>query len=173
MSAKIYFISDPHLGHYNMAIKRGFPDTYCHDENFIAQWNMTVNKHDTVYILGDVTMEKSTNYQILDRLLGYKKVIGGNHDRIQHTIKMLEYVNSFGGVHYIRPKGITSVDRVILTHIPIHPMELEHAKAKGKNFINIHGHIHDGYVIPDKRYINVSAEMLEYRPKTLEELLKT
>lgn len=166
MSGKIYFISDLHFGHYNMAIKRGFPDVYCHDENIIAQWNAVVNKHDTVFILGDITMEKA-QYEILDRLLGYKKVILGNHDKIQHTAKMLEYVNSAGGVHFIRSKQF---GRVILTHIPVHPMELDICKAKGVVVHNIHGHIHDGYIIPDKRYINVSAEIIN-KPKTLEELL--
>ena len=35
-----------------------------------------------------------------------------------------------------------------LTHEPVHPMELEFRVG-----YNIHGHIHNGYVIEDKRYI--------------------
>ena len=59
MSGIIRFISDSHFGHENMAKKRGFPDSYCHDENFIFQWNNIIHKHDTTWILGDITMEKS------------------------------------------------------------------------------------------------------------------
>lgn len=167
MSAKVYFISDLHHNHLNMALKRGFPDTYCHDENLITQWNLRVNKKDTVYILGDLTMEKA-QYEFLDRLNGYKKVILGNHCKLQHTRKLLEYVNSAGGCHYIRDK---KYGRIVLTHIPIHPMELDYANAKGVRIWNIHGHIHEAYKIPDKRYVNVSAEVIDYIPRTLDELL--
>lgn len=169
MSGKILYISDLHYGHQSMAIKRGFTDVYSHNKNLIDQWNIKVNKKDTVYILGDITMEKA-QYEFLNSLNGYKKVIGGNHDRIQHTYKMLEYINSFGGVHYIKDK---KYGKFILTHIPIHPLELDYDNAKGKTLYNIHGHIHDGYKIPDNRYINVSAEIINYIPKTIEELMES
>jgi calcineurin-like phosphoesterase family protein len=38
--------------------------------------------------------------------------------------------------------------------------------------MNIHGHVHEN-TLDDKRYINVSAEVIDYRPKTLRELLNT
>jgi calcineurin-like phosphoesterase family protein len=163
MSGNIFFISDLHLGHENMAKMRGFNSASEQDEYIINSWNSVVHKKDTVYVLGDVTMEKA-NYDILDRLLGYKKVIGGNHDSIQHTRKMLEHINSFGGCMKFRQKGFPSV---ILTHIPIHPTEFAHNYNRFK--YNIHGHIHNGYKIHDPRYINVSAEAINYIPKTLGE----
>ena len=65
-----------------------------------------------------------------------------------------------GMVHY---KGL------ILTHCPIHPMELDHRFNK-----NIHGHIHEKFVMLgddiDPRYFCVSCEHVDYTPKTLEEL---
>ena len=63
-----------------MATHRGFQDEFYHDEHIIDQWNRVVNKRDTVYLLGDVTMEKQTNYDILDRLEGRINVVLGNHD---------------------------------------------------------------------------------------------
>lgn len=163
MSGIIRFISDPHFGHENMAKRRGFPDSYCHDENIVAQWNLVVDKRDTTWILGDITMEKN-DYSILDRLNGYKRVILGNHDMGNHTKHMLNYVNSIHGMVKIRDK---TFGNIWLTHAPVHPMELDFRVG-----YNIHGHIHDGYVIQDKRYINVCMEVQDFIPKTINELLK-
>ena len=161
----VRFIADPHLSHLNMALKRGFKNIEEHDEHFISQWNSVVSKRDTTYILGDVTMEKSAPYHLLDRLNGIKHVVMGNHERRQDVRKLLEHVDSVSGM--VSYKGL------ILTHCPIHPMELDDRYHK-----NIHGHIHKKQVvfgkgiwnIPDTRYICVSCERVDFTPKTLEEL---
>lgn len=161
----VRFIADLHLGHANIAQRRGFATVEEHDEFVISQWNQVVHKRDVTYILGDVTMEKSSPYALLDRLNGLKHVVLGNHDRRQDVKKLLEHVESVAGM--IQYKG------VMLTHCPIHPMELSYRFKR-----NIHGHIHDNQVMiedsgkerPDSRYICVSCERVDYQPKTLEEL---
>jgi calcineurin-like phosphoesterase family protein len=161
----VRFIADLHLSHQNMATRRGFSTIEEHDEHIIAKWNSVVNKRDVTYILGDVTMEKSSPYPLLDRLNGIKHIVLGNHDRRQDTKKLLEYAESVAGM--IQYKGI------MLTHAPIHPMELEYRFNK-----NIHGHIHDkvvmkmldGWEIPDERYFCVSCEQVDYLPKSLKDL---
>jgi calcineurin-like phosphoesterase family protein len=157
MSGNIFMFSDPHFGHTNMALKRGFETVEEHDEHIIFQWNKVVCKKDVVYILGDITMEKSTNYHILDRLIGLKKVVLGNHDKPQHVKELLNYVNSVCGMIRIR--------KCILTHAPIHPSEV------GRFALNIHGHVHEES-LDDSRYYNVSAEVINYTPIALEEILK-
>ena len=153
MSSVIRFIGDTHFGHINMALHRGFSSIEEHDEYIIDRWNSVVKKHDTTLILGDVTMEK-TNYEIINRLKGFKKVILGNHDH--HGKELLKYVNSVWGS--FKYQGC------ILTHIPIHESELERFR------FNIHAHLHEK-VIDDPRYISVSCEQVDYIPKSLEELL--
>jgi calcineurin-like phosphoesterase family protein len=161
----VRFIADLHFSHTNMAIRRGFSTVEEHDEHIITKWNSVVNKRDITYILGDITMEKSTPYHLLDRLNGIKKVILGNHDKPSHIPELLKYVNSVGGM--VQYKG------VILTHCPIHPSELEYRFP-----FNVHGHIHDkqvmemkdGFEVIDTRYICVSCERVNYIPKTLDEL---
>jgi calcineurin-like phosphoesterase family protein len=161
----VRFIADLHLSHENMAKRRGFSTIEEHDEHIIAKWNSVVNKRDVTYILGDVTMEKSSPYPLLDRLNGIKHIVLGNHDRRQDTKKLFEYAESVAGM--IQYKGI------FLTHCPIHSDELNYGIVK-----NIHGHIHDkvvmkmldGWEIPDERYFCVSCEQVDYLPKTLEEL---
>lgn len=145
----VFTISDLHFGHKNMAIRRGFKDEVEHDNFIIEQWNKVVLKRDTVWILGDITMEKSTPYPLLKKLNGYKKVVLGNHDKPQHIPELLKYVNSVCGM--IKYKSF------ILSHCPIHENEL---KIYSKN---IHGHVHRNS-LADNRYINVSCEVVNYFP---------
>lgn len=168
--SRIFVISDLHFGHKNMAVKRGFETVEEHDEHIIAKWNSVVNKKDTVWILGDITMEKA-NFGILDRLQGIKNVILGNHDMPQHVPKMLEHVN--------KVCSTWSKKNVILTHIPIHPRELQFRFRK-----NIHGHLHEHKVMhtnlntgepseifEDERFVNVSCECVDFTPVPLNDLL--
>ena len=147
----VFFISDLHLGHENMAIKRGFTCADDMNQHIINSWNAVIDKRDMVYILGDVTMEKKRDYPLLNLLKGYKKVILGNHDRCQDIAELLKHVNSVAGMENY--KG-----QVILTHCPIHPSELEFRYKH-----NIHGHVHENS-LEDSRYINVSAEVIDYTP---------
>jgi len=166
----VRFIADLHFGHRWMAEHRGFPDVFAHDEHIIKVWNSTVHKHDMTYILGDITMESSKYYPLLDRLNGKKIVILGNHDMPGDIPELLKYVDKVGAM--VRYKGIW------LSHCPVHPMELEHRVSR-----IIHGHIHENIVKKwitflgfklfkkiDKRYTCVSCEHVNYTPKTLVEL---
>ena len=95
--SNVRFIADPHFGHTNMAIKRGFKDAKEQDDYIIKQWNSVVNKRDTTYILGDVTME-TRKYDILDKLKGTKIVILGNHDMPNHVPDLLNHVTKVAGM---------------------------------------------------------------------------
>ena len=154
----VRLISDLHFSHKSMAQKhRKFQDEYYHDEFIIEQWNKTVtSKKDLTYILGDITMETAFPYYKLDRLNGRKIVALGNHDKIQDVPELLKYVEKVGGA--IDYKGF------LLTHVPIHESELQFCRG------NIHGHTHER-LIDNPKYFNVSAEAIDYRPKTIDELL--
>jgi len=158
----VRFIADLHLGHENMAIKRGFESAEIQDEFIVKQWNAIINKRDTTYILGDITMETKKHYPTLDRLNGRKIVVLGNHDMPKDTAELMKYVEKVAGM--IKYKGM------FLTHCPIHTMELDHRISR-----NIHGHIHENQVMkdkntPDPRYHCVSCERVDYIPRTLLEL---
>jgi calcineurin-like phosphoesterase family protein len=168
--SQVRFIADLHFGHKFVAEHRGFESIEAHDEYIIAQWNRVVHKRDITYILGDVTMEKTDSYPLLDRLNGIKRVVLGNHDKPKHVAELLKYVETVSGME--KYKGI------FLTHCPIHPMEMDYRVQH-----NIHGHIHDKQVkYPitlfgrklferiDRRYHCVSCEQVNYTPKSLAEL---
>ena len=166
----VRFIADLHFGHENMAVKRGFANAEEHDEHIIRMWNSVVHKRDLTYILGDVTMETSKHYPLLDRLNGRKKVVLGNHDMPKDVPELLKYVDQVGAM--MRYKGVW------MSHCPIHPMELNHRVRR-----IIHGHIHENIVEKwvtflgfnlfkrvDRRYHCVSCEHVNYTPVTLDQL---
>lgn len=157
--AAVYVIADLHLGHSNLAVERGFSTVEEHDNLIIDNWNKIITKNDTVWILGDITMEKDLYEQYLPKLKGMKNVILGNHDMPQHIPSMLKYVNKIAGMFDYK-EGT-------LTHCPIHPMELN----KGRFKFNIHGHIHEEK-IDDDRYICVSVEHTNYTPVLLSSLIE-
>lgn len=171
----VKFIGCLHLGHEWMAIHRGFKNAEDYHKHLIEQWNSVVGKKDLVYILGDVTMEEKEFYPILDSLNGRKKVILGNHDLGKHIPDLLKHVETVEGmVHY---KGFW------LTHCPVHPQELTFVKG------NIHAHIHEMKVPKieltvdywdakktftsesEDKYYNVDAENINYKPRTIEQIL--
>lgn len=163
-----------HLGHKALATWRGFQDEFYHDEYLIEQWNKTVHKRDLTYILGDVTMETDRHYYQLDRLNGRKVVVLGNHDRWQHVPELLKYVDGVAGA--VDYKGY------MLTHVPIHVDEVHFYKA------NLHAHIHHQNLLTEyeswtsykddnsvqkstkNKYWNCDAMLLDFKPRTLEEL---
>lgn len=158
MAGVVRFIADLHLSHANMAKRRGFDSVEEHDEHIIQEWNKVVDKRDVTYILGDITMEKSAPYRLLDRLNGIKHVVLGNHDRRQHSRKLLHHVESIAGmVHYAG---------FFLTHCPVHPKEINYRDIRG----NIHGHVHEN-IIDEPGYYCVSCEVVNYQPQTINELL--
>lgn len=172
----VRFLGCLHLGHKNLATYRGFQDEWYADDRLIDSWNSVVtSKKDITYILGDVTMETSEHYYKLDLLNGIKHVVLGNHDKKQHVKELLKYVDSVAGM--IDYKGYC------LTHCPIHPSELSFYRG------NLHAHIHhknklydcyvpEQYGDQDKtlystnhKYYNVDSKILDYKPKTIEELV--
>ena len=84
---QIYFTSDLHFGHSNIlkhSPKRPYSDTVdiaAHDEWLLDLWRSTVDKRDTIYILGDLTFLKSDDARHpLEKYPGHKFLIEGNHD---------------------------------------------------------------------------------------------
>jgi calcineurin-like phosphoesterase family protein len=164
MSYKKFLIADPHFGHWGVCKflrsdgtkLRPWDNPDEMDEVLVQRWNETVRPIDTVYVLGDVAINRRC-LPILSRLNGKKNLIKGNHDIFQ----MKDYVPHFKDIrayHYI--------DGYMMSHIPIHTESL------GRYKCNIHGHIHDREVLLptvierriDARYLCVSVEHIDYTP---------
>ncbi len=174
-----FFIGDTHFGHKNIIVFEGtkalrpFDTIEEHDEEIIKRWNSVVRDHDTVWHLGDVAFGKQS-LELVRRLKGQKRLIAGNHDGYQ-TQRYLD-------AGFLTVRGAWAIDGFLLTHVPVHPQQLE---REGFNKGNIHGHLHAGHVmmndydeygehcqVRDPRYINVSCEQINLTPITLAEINK-
>lgn len=166
----VYFTSDLHFGHEKLC--RGLRGMSAEesDKLIIENWNKIITKHDTVYVLGDITMEKHKNIEeYIKQLKGDIVIIGGNHDKR----KCCKEYQRLG----IQVLGCMEYKGFICSHIPLHPDCV--AECRG----NIHGHIHlkgdiEGYgpYEPPKplegRYYNVCCELHDYKPVPFEEIVK-
>lgn len=166
-----FFISDTHFGHSNILTfnrsdgspLRLFSSIEEHDEHIIKCWNDKVRPQDKVYHLGDVVINRRC-LPILSRLNGHKRLVRGNHD----VFRTSEYLHYFEEIY-----GCRVLDRMIFTHIPIHPDCMSRFTA------NVHGHLHSNtigatssYWDNDMKYLNVSCEQVDYTPISIDEVRK-
>lgn len=161
MGANVYFISDLHLGHNNILEfkQRYHTDIEQMHVSIVEKWNYKVRKQsDIVWVLGDVAMTVGS-LEWLDHMNGSKRLILGNHDTFQYPV----YEKYFDKVMHFH-KGYKGM---VLTHIPIHPNELQYRSWKW----NIHGHVHheEKNNLGD-RYFNVNMDIIGYEPLHLDEI---
>lgn len=135
----------------------------------ISNHNSVVGHNDKVYFLGDVCFGATRFHEVMSRLNGTKVLIKGNHD----GLKMSAYMQHFKDV-----RSCHMLDRIHLSHVPIHPDSLSRWRG------NIHGHLHNGRVkksifmmrndatdwvdVPDPRYYNVCVEHHNFTPVPFE-----
>lgn len=158
--ANVWFCSDLHLDHENIAKFRKHVSSPKHNEELIfAAWESYVKKKDIVWVLGDACFSKAS-LERLGKLKGIKRLVRGNHDNYCTTQELLEVFQEVEGL--VRYKGFW------LSHAPVHPDEL-----RGK--VNLHGHVHyetvvrevydkDGDVerrMTDPRYLNCCVENIQ------------
>ena len=149
---QLYFASDLHLGHRNIAkfrckergFFRDFQDEIEHRSWLKEAWNKKVNKRDKVFCLGDMCFSEEA-LEDFKTWTGTKVLIAGNH--CCDSISMKDIVNS--GV-YSEVYSLLKYKEFWLSHAPIHASEL-----RGK--FCIHGHTHY-YKINDWRYYNACVE---------------
>lgn len=155
---KICFIADTHFGHPKSAKRRGFEDVESHDKHVFECITSSVGNTDELFIVGDVVNHvDSLHYlQRLYRWVGKLNLILGNHDfRHNRDPSISPTIEQYA--HYSdNILGITAYKGYWISHCPIHPRELLGNK-------NIHGHVHYNSM-DDDRYINVSAEAIDYTP---------
>ena len=149
-----FFIADLHLSHRNILKysnkERPFDTLEEHDQYIIDTINETVNKNDTLYILGDLAFGKDALNYVRQLKVQNKVLVLGNHDKYP-----MVYYNAVG---FNKIYGMLRYKEFILTHAPIHPCQLEKRYSA-----NIHGHLHT-YDVDDPRYFNVNIDRLGFKP---------
>lgn len=164
----VFLTSDTHFGHAGVCRFTGkdgvtkirpWTDPDEMDEEMVKRWNSVVKPTDKVYHLGDVVINRRC-LSILHRLNGDKVLIKGNHD----IFKLGDYTRHFRDI-----RGYHVMNRMILSHIPVHP------ESTGRFTANIHGHLHERRVLKngeiDPFYFNVSVEQTDFAPILFERVL--
>lgn len=168
-----YYISDLHFGHKSIITmcNRPFTDIDLMEQMLIDNWNTTIVNNDEVYFLGDFAYKCNQNkaIEILKKLNGRKYFIRGNHDKIAwlNKVKELGLIENWSDY-----KEINDNNRmVILCHYPLHSWN-----GMYRGSYHLYGHVHQNTVENlewQKNRYNVSCEVLDYTPKTLDEIIKS
>lgn len=156
----MFVISDTHFGHKNMLNfkqpngepVRAFESVEEMDDYMVAQWNSVVGPKDRVYHLGDVAINRAC-IKTVARCNGKKILIKGNHD----IFKLADYAPYFEDIRAYKVFHTQG----ILSHIPLHPSQLERFP------VNVHGHLHC-HEVGSPNYRNVCVEKVNYTPQPLE-----
>ena len=170
---KIFYISDLHLCHKNIMdfCERPYNTVEEMNEDIIEKWNSVVTPNDVVRILGDIAFPKSQEdieqvIKLVKRLNGNKTLIIGNHDH--KLLKDERFIRLFSSIeNYMMVKD--NGRKVILFHYPI-----EEWDGFYKGSIHLYGHVHNNDVgLKDiKNRYNVSADVIGFTPRTLDELIE-
>jgi calcineurin-like phosphoesterase family protein len=128
----VYFCSDLHLGHKNIAKFRGFVSS-CEDNTRLIEefWDKRIKKNDVVYCLGDAAFDQES-LQRIGNWKGRKILIKGNHCDFVSSHEQLQVFEEIYGM--LKYKGMW------LTHCPIHPDEMRGKKG------NLYGHTHNHHI---------------------------
>lgn len=158
-SGSIFFIGDTHFDHKNIIkyCHRPFSDVAEMNETIKRNWNRAVSENDTVYFLGDWGFGQGDKpvYYWQSQLNGVKRCVQGSHDPAL-----------FDRTRVLRVGGYS----FLLVHDP------QERRAQWRGWI-IHGHVHNNrmdrypFINGERKTINMSAELIDYRPVSLAYLL--
>lgn len=159
LNSRIFVCADPHIDHAKIIGyepgQRPFRSVKEHNECIFDNWSSTVRNKDTVIILGDIHFGPPEGLKVFKKLKGIKKLVLGNHD----NRPISQY-----GQYFSKVAGSLVIHKVLLTHLPTHPCNLERWRG------NIHGHLHTEQ-LPDPRYECVSLEQTGYAPVLLDDVI--
>lgn len=166
----IWFTSDWHFGHKNILnyCKRPFKDLDEMHARLIETWNTTVSDGDTVYFIGDFSLNSKWSRDIVPLLKGDKYLISGNHDktfaftgRFSHHKEIEKYkIHGWKDVTMSKVLMLKDGRNVLLTHLPYsndHDTRFPELKPKDEGMFHLIGHLH-GHFIKNNNEIDVGYD---------------
>jgi calcineurin-like phosphoesterase family protein len=175
-SDSVYLIGDLHLNHANIIryCARPFLVSDVDEMNnvLVENWNNVVEDTNVVYFLGDLDFKDSIGYWVRN-LNGKKIFIEGNHDVVKDRDGRIARHKIHGAIHHdvISYKGYI----FYFVHNP-REVDEEWRRNNPEGWL-IHGHTHDNdihkypFINGKNKTINVSAEVINYRPVSLDYIL--
>ena len=141
----VFIISDLHFNEDDL--KAGFPNRPS-DEELVKKINAKVGRRDVLLILGDCG-----DLKYVKQLRGYKVLIAGNHD-----CGLTKHKEVFNEVY---EGAVFLGEKLLLSHEPV----------PASWYMNFHGHDHVGH--KRKGCMNFCADVIDYEPVNLNQLLKS
>ena len=162
-----FWTADWHFFHKNIIkyCDRPFKQEKHMRNAFINNFNETVGKGDTTFVLGDVAMLGGSQWErlrgVIQKLNGTKHLIYGNHDEFRWQ----RYVDvGFTTVHsalWLKEDGLN----LVMAHDSAIFCTLD------PGVVFLHGHIHTLYKsIPDQRVVNVGVDVWDYKPINIKQI---
>lgn len=194
-----WLTSDQHFGHTNIIkySNRPFRDVPEMNAELVRRHNAIVKPDDTVYMLGDLSMNFNRAAEFVPQLNGRKHLIAGNHDEAHPANRKnrkdpdgwlrkylglgFETVEVFGTLAVGRidqdnPEA-TKVFELALCHMPylkqeqdMYDLRYQEWRPKDTGLWLLHGHVHDKWKVRG-RCINVGVDVWAYAPVHLNEVL--
>lgn len=176
-----WFSADSHYGHKNIIryCDRPFDSTDEMDRALIATWNEVVEPEDTVYFLGDFSLDFKRVRQVVPLLNGNIHLVAGNHD-------LCHSCNGAGSAYIQRylDAGFASVcetvdlqiagETILCHHMPYYDPSDEDQRYPEFKPIDeggwlLHGHVHQRWKMREKQ-INVGVDVWDFYPVSISEL---
>lgn len=165
----IYFTSDNHWFHGNVIIysKRPFRDRLQMNAVMMKRWNRTIQPEDALIHAGDFVFGKPQwTDDILARLNGTKFLTPGNHDR-PRCVKSPGWAVTAPSLEF-EEQGYTFKIR----HFPWDYPDTKDAHLGDANTIWIHGHSHGNNGMIHMNQIDVSVELWDYAPVSIDRIIE-
>ena len=149
----IFFTSDLHFNDERLDVYSRdfrFNNSEEVDKAIVDGYNSMVEDNDTVYFLGDISMDKK-GFENLNNMNGNKILIKGNYDKKYSDDFLLEYFDEVGDKAEL---VLSNGEKVYLNHYP--------TEARADLF-NIVGHIHGCWKV-QKNMLNVGVDAWHFKP---------
>lgn len=191
----IYFTSDLHFWHSNVIryCDRPYSSVEEMNEALVNNWNNTVTKDDTVFILGDFSLAARPVETIAPQLNGSKVLISGNHDwtwakhpksrKLENKEKWIKFYNDHGLTVWpelvdIKFQPSTYLVDCKMAHLPYEDYnendKYKHLRPFDDGRILLCGHSHEKFKIKRSSLgtimINVGVDVWQFKPVSLDEI---
>lgn len=165
-----FYTSDLHIQHELVANIRGYTDSSYHDADLARIWDATVHNNDSVWILGDLSMNIKKALPWYAARPGHKHIVWGNHDEGMsyrtkaHSyqrmyLSVFESVQPFAVHKFSHPRQGNSL-KVALSHFPYKvdryddPREMQW-RLPDMGMPLMHGHLHCAERVTSERELHV------------------
>lgn len=160
----IFFTSDTHFGHRNIIkyCDRPYVNEHDMDMNLIANWNARVSDKDTIYHVGDVSMDDRKRKEIVPKLNGKKHLIKGNHDKRVTNDEGWESISNYKEVY-------VGKQMIVLFHYAMRVWNKSH-RGSWHLYGHSHGTLIDPYFDEKTLSFDIGVDSHGYKPLNFDEV---